>query len=92
MKTGEVLKNELETLSENNQEFISDVRGRGTMLAFDCVDGATRDKLVTVLRHKGVNAGGCGDRTFRLRPSLFFGPEHVSMFMDRLHSSIKDLK
>lgn len=39
---------------------ISNVRGEGTFLAFDMVDGATRDKFLSMARHNGTSstAGG----------------------------------
>ena len=87
---GDYLENQLITLQGNHPEWISNVRGRGTFLAFDVAKGpAAREKLVTTLKQHGVNAGVCGIQTFRLRPSLYFGEKHADILTAALADSIK---
>jgi len=42
-----------------------------------------RDELVQKLREKGVNTGGSGEKSLRLRPMLIFLPKHAQL----LHSA-----
>lgn len=67
---------------------ISKVRGVGTFLAFDCASPATRDKLVSELRSRGVVVGGSGDKTIRFRPMLTLEKEHVDVFASVFDSAL----
>ena len=42
----------------------------------------TRDALVGNLRKKGIESGGCGAYTIRLRPSMVFMPQHAAQFLE----------
>jgi len=68
---------------------VGNVRGVGTFCAFDCSTAAIRDKLVATLKTEGVQSGGCGDLSIRLRPALIFEPYHADIFLDRLERSLK---
>lgn len=35
----------------------------GTFIAFDCETPAKRDEFVRLMRHNGVNLGGCGEKS-----------------------------
>lgn len=63
----------------------------GTFLAFDCPTPAFRDALVGNLRNAGVQIGGCGDRTMRLRPSLTFTARHARQFLEILDGVLADM-
>ena len=65
------------------------VRGLGTFIAWTVVNTATRDAMVTALRQAGVQTGGCGAFSIRLRPSMVFGPEHANEFL-RILSEVMD--
>jgi len=56
---------------------LSNVRGRGLMLAFDMPDTATRDALRTTLWDIGLASLACGDRSIRFRPCLTFTRDDV---------------
>lgn len=90
-ETGNYLTKQLGALSVKYPKFISSVRGRGTYMAFDCVDSATRDKLVYELRQVGLNMGGSGDVSVRLRPMLVLEKKHCDIFLDRLEKVIKKM-
>lgn len=68
---------------------LANVRGQGAFIAFDLVDGAHRDKLLTDMRQLGVNVGGCGDRTVRLRPMLTFQKHHADIFLNTMEDALK---
>ena len=40
----------------------------------------------------GVNTGGCGPNTIRLRPTLVFQKHHSDIFMDTLEGILKENK
>lgn len=89
---GEYLKENLWLLAEKYPDFISSVRGRGTYMAFDVKTAELRDKLIHALcRKAGLNLGGSGTRSVRLRPMLIFGKSHADTFLSGLESVIKAL-
>ena len=80
-ETGKLLTDGLEELSRKHNGRISNVRGRGTYLAFDAATPEDRDFLVKRLRESGVNMGGSGDKAIRLRPMLVLQKKHVDIFI-----------
>jgi len=89
--TGKYLRDSLHDLSSRFPDHIKNVRGLGTFCAFDCKDAANRDKLVAELRLLGVEAGGCGQETIRIRPMLVCRPRHIKQFLDRLETSVQKI-
>ncbi|KAG0285841.1 hypothetical protein BGZ98_005311 [Dissophora globulifera] len=81
-ETGAYTKNELHGIENKYPSLISAVRGQGTFLAFDLPTTEERDAFVTTLRSLGVNTGGCGARSVRLRPMLVFQKKHADIFLD----------
>jgi L-lysine 6-transaminase len=69
---GEMGKKLLEGLSAlaRNSDLIKNVRGRGTLVAFDLPDGRSRDIFRGLLLENGLVALKCGERTIRFRPPL----------------------
>jgi 4-aminobutyrate aminotransferase/(S)-3-amino-2-methylpropionate transaminase len=90
--TGKYLKNGLHELEAKYGDKVSKVRGSGTFLAFDLPDPTKRDKLIHILRQKGVESGGSGSASVRLRPQLVFAPRHAAQFLDLLDASLAELK
>lgn len=73
---GNYLKKELLKLP-----FISNVRGRGLMLAFDLENKEKRDKFLIELQKKMVVLA-CGEKSIRLRPHLDFSLECADTAID----------
>ena len=71
---------------------IHSARGAGTFCAVDCYNEATRDKIVSSLRNKGFQTGGCGNMSIRFRPSLVFQPKHVHMFLEGMETVLKEVQ
>ena len=44
-----------------------------------------RDQILGDLKKEGVNCGGCGPETIRLRPALIFEPKHANIFLEKLN-------
>ncbi|CAK7244467.1 MAG: 4-aminobutyrate transaminase [Sporothrix thermara] len=56
-------------------------KGMGTFIAFDHPD---RDAFVKKVKGLGVNVGGSGESTVRLRPMLIFEKGHADILLDTL--------
>ncbi|CEP16195.1 hypothetical protein [Parasitella parasitica] len=67
---------------------IENVRGQGAFIAFDLPDAKTRDSFLVDMRQRGVNIGGCGERTVRLRPMLTFQRQHADILLDTMKASL----
>ena len=91
--TGAYLLSGLEQLSrERYPTLLLSPRGVGTFLAFDLPSSAQRDALLMYLRSKcGVQAGGCGNSSVRIRPMLNFQPKHASILLAALDESFHAL-
>lgn len=83
-ETGTKLRQGLNDLHDKFSNIISNIRGRGTFCAFDLKDGPTRDKMLEQLALNGIYAGGCGDRSVRIRTALVFNDKHANILIDRL--------
>lgn len=72
---GKYLYNGLERLQERYPGLILNLRGegQGTFIAFDC---PRRDELIKKSKPMGLNIGGCGENSIRLRPMLVFQQHH----------------
>ena len=91
-KSGDILLSELKKLQNEYSHLINSARGRGTFLAISCSSPQIRDKLVAKLKMEGVQAGGCGDQSIRLRPALIFAPQHAYIFLDKFRTALKETK
>jgi 4-aminobutyrate aminotransferase/(S)-3-amino-2-methylpropionate transaminase len=90
---GSHLYTSLTTLSKTSPGAIQNLRGEGegTFIAFDCETPAMRDRFVALMRDKGVNMGGCGEKAVRLRPMLVFGSKHAGIFLDKVEHVLGEL-
>ena len=66
-------------------------QGEGTFLSWDFAKPEQRDQFLGVMRNNGVQMGGCGERTVRLRPMLTFGEKHAGVLCDVVDKSLKAL-
>ena len=84
-QVGGMFKDELEKLQE---EFpvVSNVRGRGLIIAFDLPDGDSRDELRRHCWEAGFATLACGDRTVRFRPPLIFTEADVTQAMSTMRT------
>lgn len=92
-QVGEYLYNGLEKIISQFPGKVSNLRGKnyGTFIAWDCSDVDTRTKILMGCRAKGVNVGGCGDVSIRLRPTLLFEEKHADVFLGVLEEVLKEL-
>ena len=89
--SGKRLQDGLKDFSSRFPKYVSNVRGLGTFCAFDSDSAEKRDQIVAKLKAEGVQSGGCGDQSIRLRPSLVFEPYHADLFLERLEKVLKQL-
>ena len=92
VETGAYLVDKLEKLAQKHPQFIQNVRGKGTYLAFDCETVDLRNSLISKLKEQGVNQGGCGVKTMRLRPTLYFEKKHADVYAEALDMAIEEAK
>uniref|UniRef100_A0A5S6QGK5 Uncharacterized protein n=1 Tax=Trichuris muris TaxID=70415 RepID=A0A5S6QGK5_TRIMR len=79
--TGALLLRELQSLEKKYPMIFNSARGLGTFCAITCCDAPTRNKIIARMRQRGVNLGGCGERSIRFRPALIFQSQHVDVVM-----------
>ncbi len=84
-RVGGMFKDELEKLQE---EFpvVSNLRGRGLVIAFDLPDGDARDEFRGHCWEAGFATLACGDRTVRFRPPLVFTEADVNQAMSTMRT------
>ncbi|CAB3224528.1 unnamed protein product [Arctia plantaginis] len=90
-KTGEALREGLLNIESEFPRLVHSVRGRGTFVAFNTANTATRDKLLCQLLQKGILIGGCGNAGIRHRPALTFTPRHAYVYLDILRQTLKSI-
>ena len=83
-KSGKTILDGLAELESRFPEVLSRSRGLGTLCAVDVKSADIRDKILHGLKQQGINLGGCGDSTIRIRPSLTFTPRHAHIMLDNL--------
>lgn len=85
-KLGDYLYKNLNDIFSKFPQKVSNLRGEnfGTFIAWDCQDVDLRNKILLACRERGVNLGGCGDYSIRLRPTLVFEKKHADIFLNIL--------
>lgn len=86
---GEMILDRLIGLADDKAAGISNVRGRGLMIAFDLASGERRDELLEKLEKRGLLALGSGERSIRFRPHLIVTEEEASEAMVRLEQALR---
>jgi len=91
-KNAKNFKEELRALNKSHNFPLSNIRGKGNMLAFDLQNGNLRDSYVRFMRNYGIFIIGSGKNTVRLRPTLTLNNNHYKYLInsteDYLHQKI----
>lgn len=82
----------LKDLCKTYPDYVHSARGLGTYCAFDLYGTEMRDKVAIELRNAGIQCGGSGMQTVRLRPGLTFTPKHADIFLDKLNKVLARMK
>ena len=69
---------------------VTNVRGRGLMIAFDLPDGEQRDSVRTRCWDAGLAGLACGSRSIRFRPCLTFTEEEVEQAIGILRRVLRE--
>jgi L-lysine 6-transaminase len=75
-----------------DSDLMSNVRGRGMMLAFDLPDGRARDIFRGLLLENGLVVLKCGERSIRFRPMLDLSPADVETALAIVADSLYDAR
>jgi 4-aminobutyrate aminotransferase/(S)-3-amino-2-methylpropionate transaminase len=86
---GMLLKTHLTRMSEAYP--IINVRGVGTLLAFDFATPAERDGFIADMYKLGVSIGGCGSHSIRLRPTLIFGTPEGELLVELIETVLSKM-
>ena len=84
VKVGAYIMGKLDELAAKYSKYISNIRGKGLLIAFDMADSKTRDLIVSKLFEEEVIALSCGHVTIRLRPLLTVDTAAVDILMEKL--------
>lgn len=63
--------------------------GLGTYIAWDLPTPAARNDFLLKMRSAGVNIGGCGEQSIRLRPALVFENSHADILLNAIEFALK---
>lgn len=70
---------------------VHSLRGLATFLSWDFHTSAIRDEFVQRMRNKGVQMGGCGEKSVRLRPMLTFGESHMEVLVKAIEEVLREM-
>jgi L-lysine 6-transaminase len=85
--TGEYLLKRLHEFSSRH-EFVTGVRGKGLMCAFDFPGEHARKAFLSACYENGLMMLPCGTQSVRFRPPLTIAPEHIDEGMEIIEKSI----
>ena len=85
-RTGDLFVSALEGIKG-----ITNVRGKGLMIAFDLTTTPERDKLKSILQEEMLVLT-CGTKSIRLRPALTFETDEVYVACQMIEDAIDKLK
>ena len=89
-RVGAIVKEGLEALATES-ESVSNVRGKGLLVAFDLPDGDVRSRVVQGCWDRGLAILSCGPRSIRLRPPLVFSEAQGAQALSTLRDVVESL-
>ena len=87
-KMGERLLAGLYSLADSSKGFVSNIRGRGMMVAFDVPDKTKRDDMIERMKENGVYALKSGNHSIRFRGMLDTPAEIIDKAVDIVGASL----
>jgi L-lysine 6-transaminase len=88
--SGSYLQERLFKISENNEK-VTNVRGKGLITAFDFPNKDMRDRFLKKGMEENVMFLGCGEKTIRFRPALIIEEKHIDTGLEVLEKIIPNL-
>ena len=89
---GKILVNELNSLSSDFPDLVTNPRGVGLMDAFDLKSEKLRDEFFDRMYSKGVLLLKAGELTIRLRPALILSQNDINEFIGISREVLKQMK
>ena len=89
-RVGATVKEGLEVMAAECT-IVSNVRGKGLLLAFDLPDGDMRNRVVRACWDRGLAVLSCGLRSIRLRPPLVFSQAEAAAVLGTLREVVDSL-
>lgn len=90
-KMGNYILNRLHELGKDYRDKMSNIRGKGLMIAFDLNDTEKRNEALNLVKSKNVIVLPCGDRAIRLRPPLNVNEKECNIALDAITYAIKNM-
>jgi L-lysine 6-transaminase len=90
-RVGEYFIGELQRFQQEFPELVSNVRGRGLMVAFDLPSGDVRDAALKAFMGYDVMVLSSGHRSARFRPPLNLSMDEAAEGIRRMEMALKDL-
>ncbi|NIR50414.1 L-lysine 6-transaminase [candidate division KSB1 bacterium] len=90
-KVGQYFLGELQSFEKEFEGQVSNVRGRGLMIAFDLPTGTRRTEFLNAAFRKGMIALGCGQRSVRFRPALNLTESIVDDALEIIRTSLREI-
>jgi len=88
---GQLMLDSLTGISEIYPEVVTNVRGKGFMIAFDLPDVETRGKFIQKAFEKQVIVAVCGTRSVRFRPALSLTRSEAEEGMGIIGEALKEV-
>jgi len=88
-KMGDYLLKKVEELAENTKAGISNIRGRGTFIAFDFATPEIRNETAAKCFDEGLAVLKSGEKAIRFRPSLTITKEEIDKGINILAKTLK---
>ncbi|KAI0461010.1 hypothetical protein LJB42_001340 [Komagataella kurtzmanii] len=83
-EVGDYLYEKLETVFKNTPVTNLRGKGKGTFIAWNFDSAQKRNEFLLKMKQHGVNIGGCGDSSVRLRTTLIFEKKHADILCDAI--------
>ncbi|KAK9449344.1 4-AMINOBUTYRATE aminotransferase [Limtongia smithiae] len=89
-RVGKYLYEKLEAVQQKYPDKMVSLRGKnmGTFIAWDMASTEARNKFLVDMKAFGVNVGGCGQKSVRLRPMLVFEETHADILADAVEKAL----
>jgi L-lysine 6-transaminase len=91
-RMGERLVAGLRSIAEGSGGVMTNVRGRGLMIAFDLPDAELRGEMHSLLKKNGLYSLICGERAIRFRPMLDVPADVVDRALEIVACSVDELR
>lgn len=78
----------MEPVASRHSSLVSNVRGKGLMMAFDLPSTEVRDQALGAMKQEGLLALVCGDRTIRFRPHLAVTAKDIDKSLELIDASL----